>query len=70
MAKRLVRESGTRGSRVRVMIERSQTPLGRYFVSLLRQLGYRSSLLVLPPSAYFPAISRRLSESTSCGTAG
>lgn len=52
MAKRLVRESGTRGSRVRVMIERSQEPLGRYFASLLRRLGYRSSLLVGPP---FPA---------------
>jgi YVTN family beta-propeller protein len=54
-AKRLVLESGTRGSPARVMIERSQRPLGRYFASLLRQLGYRSSLLVLPASAYFPA---------------
>jgi len=55
-AKRLVRESGTRGSPVRVMIERSQRPLGSYFASLLRQLGYRSSLLVLPARAYHPAI--------------
>jgi YVTN family beta-propeller protein len=55
MAKRLVRESGTTGSAVRVMIERNQKPLGRYFASLLRQLGYRSSLLVLPEPAYFPA---------------
>jgi YVTN family beta-propeller protein len=54
-ARRLVRESGTRGSPVRIMIERSQKPLGRYFASLLRRLGYRSSLLVLPPSAYWPA---------------
>ena len=37
------------------MIERSQKPLGRYFVSLLRRLGYRSSLLVLPFPAYFAA---------------
>ena len=55
-AKRLVLESGTSGSRVRIMIERSQKPLGRYFVSLLRRLGYRSSLLVLPARTYFPAI--------------
>src|SRR5829696_4412081 len=55
-AKRLVRESGTRGSPVRVMIERSQRPLGSYFASLLRQLRYRSSLLVLPARAYYPAI--------------
>jgi len=51
-AKRLVRDSGTRGSRVRIMIERSQKPVGRYFASLLQRLGYRSSLLVAPP---FPA---------------
>jgi peptide/nickel transport system substrate-binding protein len=55
MAKRLIRESGTRGSPVRVMIERSRRPLGRYFASLLRRLGYRSSLLVFPLSAYFRA---------------
>jgi YVTN family beta-propeller protein len=55
-AKRLVRESGTSGSPVRVMIERSQRPLGRYFASLLRRLGYRSSLLVLPARAYYRAI--------------
>src|SRR5215208_1966734 len=55
MAKRLVRESGTRGSRVRIMTERSQKQLGRYFASLLRRLGYRSSLLVLPAAAYFAA---------------
>ena len=55
MAKRLVRESGTRGSPVRVMIERSRRPLGRYFASLLQRLGYRSSLLVFPLPAYFRA---------------
>jgi ABC-type transport system substrate-binding protein len=30
--------------------------LGRYFASLLGRLGYRSSLLVLPARAYYPAI--------------
>jgi len=55
-AKRLVRESGTTGSRVRIMIDRDQRPLGRYFASLLRRLRYRSSLLVLPARAYYPAI--------------
>jgi len=37
------------------MIARSQKPLGRYFASLLRQLGYRSSLLVLSEPRYFRA---------------
>jgi peptide/nickel transport system substrate-binding protein len=57
MAKRLVRESGTRGSPVRIMIDRAQEPLGRYFASLLRRLGYRSSVLVVPQeAAYFAAV--------------
>ena len=55
-AKRVVRESGTSGSRVRVMVERSQRPLGRYFDSLLGRLGYHSSLLVLRGRAYYEAI--------------
>jgi len=55
-ARRLVSESGTRGSRVRIMVLRSQAPLGRYFASLLRRLGYRSSLLVLRSPAYWGAI--------------
>jgi ABC-type transport system substrate-binding protein len=38
------------------MILRSQQPLGRYFASLLRRLGYRSSLLVLPEPAYWTAM--------------
>jgi YVTN family beta-propeller protein len=55
-AKRLVRESGTKGSRVRILVERRQQPLGRYFASLLRRLGYRSSVLVLGAPAYWYAI--------------
>jgi YVTN family beta-propeller protein len=55
-AKRLVRESGTRGSRVRIMVTPTQKPVGDYFVSLLRRLGYRSSLLVLPESKYFAIV--------------
>ena len=55
MATRLVRESGTRGSRVAIMVERSQKRLGRYFASLLRRLSYRTSLLVLPARTYFAA---------------
>ena len=38
-ARRLVRESGTSGSLVRIWVERSHKPQGRYFSSLLRRLG-------------------------------
>ena len=52
-ARKLVRESGTSGARVRIWIEGTKTPVGRYFESLLRRLGYRSSLRVFPPSTYY-----------------
>ena len=54
-ARRLVRESGTSGARVRISVERSQRPVGRYFASLLRRLGYRSSLRDLPEPSYWTA---------------
>ena len=56
-ARRLVQESGTSGSLVRIWIERSRKPQGLYFSSLLRRLGWRTSLrLFSSPEAYFNAI--------------
>ena len=51
-AEQLVRASGTRGSRVAMVIGRLDDsspilPRGRYLVSVLRQLGYRASLQVI-----------------------
>ena len=69
-AKRLVRESGTSGSPVRVMIERSQKPLGRYFASLLRRLGYRSSCSSSRCPPTIRPSSPRVSRSTSGGRLG
>jgi YVTN family beta-propeller protein len=44
----LVAESGTRGMRVEVATREDRPSPGPYFVSLLRRLGYESSLRVLP----------------------
>jgi peptide/nickel transport system substrate-binding protein len=61
-ARDLVAESGTAGSRVTVWASRDYYPLlplvpvGRYFVNLLDQLGYRATLEVVPGEEYGPAI--------------
>jgi YVTN family beta-propeller protein len=49
-AKALVAASGTRGMRVKVLAydQFGRVGYGRYFVFLLRRLGYRSSLRVIP----------------------
>jgi peptide/nickel transport system substrate-binding protein len=47
-ARRLIARSGTRGARVTVWISRQKRGMARYFVTLLRELGYRSSLRVFP----------------------
>jgi YVTN family beta-propeller protein len=49
-AKALIAASGTRGMRVQVLAydQFGRVGYGRYFVSLLRRLGYRSSLRVIP----------------------
>jgi len=44
--RRLIDQSGTAGMRVTVWINREKRGMARYFVSLLRELGYRSSLRV------------------------
>jgi YVTN family beta-propeller protein len=57
-AERLVRVSGTRGDRV-TLLDSSQgaglpsPATGRYVVSVLDQLGYRASLRLTAPDAYF-----------------
>jgi YVTN family beta-propeller protein len=55
-ARRLVRESRTSGSRVRIWVKRSEKQVGRYFASLLQRLGYRSSLRLFSVPAYWTAI--------------
>ena len=47
-ARRLIQQSGTKGTRVTVWINEEKRGIARYFVSLLRDLGYRSSLRVFP----------------------
>ena len=47
-ARALVAQSGTRGTKVEVWGSEFHGAIARYFVSLLRQLGYRSSLRAFP----------------------
>ena len=47
-ARRLVAASGTRGMTVEFWSSTDFAPVGRYFRSLLRELGYRSRLRTLP----------------------
>jgi ABC-type transport system substrate-binding protein/DNA-binding SARP family transcriptional activator/streptogramin lyase len=63
-AKRLVRASGTRNARVTVLVPPPDptsptTTIGLYTVSVLRRLGFRASLRVLPQ----PSFERDLSDS-------
>ena len=58
-ARSLVAASGTRGTRVAVTTVHRSVPLaiGRYFVSLFRQLGYNASLRVVDdPRAFGPFV--------------
>ena len=52
----LVERSGTRGSRVNVWTFAGQEPIGRYFASLLRVLGYEVSLRVVDDEKYFSTV--------------
>ena len=58
LAERLVRDSGTRGDRV-TLLDSNQgagfpsPATGRYVVSILNQLGYRASVRLTSPDAYF-----------------
>jgi peptide/nickel transport system substrate-binding protein len=56
-ARRLIAASGTRGTLVRVWTDPTKARYGRYFERLLRRLGYRTSLRVLPVGFdYFHAV--------------
>jgi YVTN family beta-propeller protein len=55
-AQQLVRASGTRGDQVTVLWPGPLPTTGHYVVSVLNQLGYRASLRVLGPDAYFSAL--------------
>jgi peptide/nickel transport system substrate-binding protein len=57
-ARQLIAASGTKGMKVVVFTMSGYfEPLGQYFVSLLRSLGYRASLTHRPLDEYFQAIS-------------
>jgi YVTN family beta-propeller protein len=55
-ASQLVAASGTRGMKVTVRTFSGQESIGRYFTSLLRRLGYVSSLRVLDDGKYFSTV--------------
>ena len=57
-ARRLVAESGTAGATVVVEIPEWQRPVGAYFVSLLRDLGFRARANVARADEYFEGIYR------------
>jgi peptide/nickel transport system substrate-binding protein len=57
-ARSLIAASHTAGQRVVVWAAGPRADVARYFAGLLRRLGYRSSVRIVPsPDAYFPAIS-------------
>ncbi len=56
-ARRLIAQSGTKGMGVTVWVYQGKRPFARYFVSLLRRLGYRSALRVHAEwETYRPAV--------------
>jgi peptide/nickel transport system substrate-binding protein len=59
-AQELVDTSGTAGTKVTVWASEQafppSVPIGRYFRDLLERLGYRSTLKVVSPAQYFPAV--------------
>ncbi|MDA0169449.1 ABC transporter substrate-binding protein [Solirubrobacter taibaiensis] len=58
-ARRLIEQSGTKGTKVTVWINKEKRAMARYFVSLLRELGYPNSLRVFPDyPTYRNAIAR------------
>ncbi len=53
LAQRLVDASQAKGTRVTVWVWPAHEPIARYFASLLRQLGFPSSVRVLPVGPYY-----------------
>ena len=54
-ARALVAASGTAGERVEVVVPGFQGDVGRYVSRVLRRLGYRATVRVLPEGRYFDA---------------
>jgi peptide/nickel transport system substrate-binding protein len=69
-ARRLIEQSGTKGARVTVWINREKRAMARYFVSLLRALGYRSSLRVFPDYHTYRTAMAHSRESAQMGVDG
>jgi peptide/nickel transport system substrate-binding protein len=60
LARRLIEQSGTKGSRVQVWTWPEREPIARYVASLLRRLGYRASLREFGDTeAYYDALHAR-----------
>jgi len=55
-ARELVAASGTAGERIVVLVPGFRRPIGRYFTTLLDELGFRASLRVLSQMEYFTAV--------------
>ena len=55
-ASQLVEASGTRGMQITVSTFTGEERIGRYFTSLLRQLGYVASLRIIDDEDYFPTV--------------
>jgi YVTN family beta-propeller protein len=61
-ASQLIDASGTRGTNVEVLAFSALEPVGRYFASLLRRLGYDASVRVLEDEKYFATVSDSLTD--------
>jgi ABC-type transport system substrate-binding protein/DNA-binding beta-propeller fold protein YncE/tRNA A-37 threonylcarbamoyl transferase component Bud32 len=71
-ARGLVRASGTAGTKIEVLGVRGQIPLAlaRYFASVLRDLGYRTSLRVFPDFGSYLEYALDASNRAQIGQAG
>jgi peptide/nickel transport system substrate-binding protein len=69
-ARRLIDSSGTRGMRVTVWGHAGKRPVVRYFATLLRRLGYRSTARVLPGYEEYKEAIAQLPEGAQIGVEG
>jgi peptide/nickel transport system substrate-binding protein len=56
LARRLVAESGTKGMRVVVWGHEWDRPISAFIVSVLRELGYRASVVIRPDAVYVATV--------------
>ena len=54
--RRLVGQSGMRGQRVLVWVPAPVVEIGRYFVTLLDELGFRAAVKTVGPTTYYDAV--------------